>query len=34
MIKTLERNGLIERTAGQARTIRLLVKPEHLPILK
>jgi hypothetical protein len=34
MIKTLERNGLIERTPGQARSIRLLVKPEHLPALE
>jgi hypothetical protein len=33
MIKTLERNGLIERTPGQARSIRLLVQPEHLPEL-
>ncbi len=33
MIKTLERNGLIERTPGQARSIRLLVPPEHLPRL-
>jgi hypothetical protein len=33
MIKTLERNGLIERTPGQARSIRLLVRPEHLPRL-
>jgi hypothetical protein len=33
-IKTLHRNGLIERTAGQARSIRLLVPPEHLPRLK
>jgi DNA-binding MarR family transcriptional regulator len=33
MIKTLERNGLIERTPGLARSIRLLVKPEHLPRL-
>jgi DNA-binding MarR family transcriptional regulator len=33
MIKTLERNGLIEKTPGQARSIRLLVKPEHLPAL-
>ena len=31
MIKTLERNGLIERKPGQARSIRLLVRPEHLP---
>ena len=29
----LERNGLIERTPGQARSIRLLVQPEHLPRL-
>lgn len=34
MIKTLERNGLIERTPGQARSIRLLVKPEHIPPLE
>jgi repressor LexA len=33
MIKTLERNGLIERTPGQARSIRLLVQPENLPRL-
>jgi hypothetical protein len=33
MTKTLERNGLIERTPGQARSIRLLVQPEHLPRL-
>ena len=33
MIKTLERNLLIERTPGQARSIRLLVAPEHLPQL-
>jgi hypothetical protein len=33
MIKTLERNALIERTPGRARSIRLLVKPEHLPQL-
>jgi hypothetical protein len=33
MIKTLERNGLIERTPGRARSIRLLVQPEHLPRL-
>lgn len=33
MIKTLERNGLIQRTPGQARSIRLLVQPEHLPRL-
>jgi hypothetical protein len=34
MIKTLERNGLIERTPGQGRSIRLLVQPETLPRLE
>jgi selenophosphate synthetase-related protein len=34
MIKTLERNGLIEKIPGQARSIRLLVQPEHLPRLE
>ena len=34
MIKTLERNGLIERTPGQARSIRVLAPPEHLPPLE
>ena len=34
MLKTLERNGLIERTPGQARSTRLLVQPEHLPRLE
>ena len=34
MIKTLERNGLIEKIPGQARSIRLLVQPEHLPKLE
>jgi hypothetical protein len=29
MINTPERNGLAERTPGQARSIRLLVKPEN-----
>ena len=33
MIKTLELSGFIERTPGQARSIRLLVRPEHLPTL-
>jgi hypothetical protein len=33
MIKTLERSGFIEKTPGQARSIRLLVAPEHLPRL-
>jgi hypothetical protein len=34
MVKTLERSGLIEKTPGQARSIRLLVQPEHLPRLE
>ena len=34
MIKTLERNGFIERKPGQARSIRLLVAPDYLPRLK
>ena len=34
MVKTLERNGLIERTPGRARSIRLLLQPEHLPRLE
>jgi repressor LexA len=34
MIKTLERNGLIERTPGRARSIRLCVHPERLPRLE
>lgn len=34
MIKTLERNGLIEKTPGKARSIRVLVAPEHLPRLE
>ena len=33
MVKTLHRNGLIERTPGTARSIRLLVNPDHLPRL-
>ena len=34
MIRTLERNGLIEKQPGQARSIRLLVAPEYLPRLE
>lgn len=34
MIMTLERRGLIARTAGVARSIRLLVPPEDLPDLE
>jgi len=31
MVLTLEANGLIERTPGQARSIRLLIPREELP---
>jgi DNA-binding MarR family transcriptional regulator len=34
MIIALERNGLIERTPGKARSIRVLVRPEKLPRLE
>jgi DNA-binding MarR family transcriptional regulator len=34
MIVTLERNGLIRRQPGVARSIELLVAPEALPILE
>jgi DNA-binding MarR family transcriptional regulator len=34
MILTLERNGLIRRQPGVARSIELLVAPEALPILQ
>jgi len=34
MIVTLERNGLIRRQPGVARSIQLLVIPQDLPILK
>jgi len=34
MILTLELKRFIERTPGQARSIRLLVAPEHLPRLE
>jgi Mn-dependent DtxR family transcriptional regulator len=33
MILTLEARGLIARTPGQARSIRLLIPPEELPDL-
>lgn len=33
MIMTLEANGLIERTPGQARSIRLLIPRDELPDL-
>lgn len=34
MIKTLERNGLIEKVPGQARSIRVCVDPKRLPSLE
>ena len=34
MVLTLERRGLIERTPGQARSIRLLIPREELPDLE
>ena len=34
MVMTLVANGLIERTPGEARSIRLLVPPEELPGLQ
>ncbi|NPC69463.1 helix-turn-helix domain-containing protein [Corallococcus exiguus] len=34
MVLELERLGLIRRSAGQARSIELLVRPEALPILR
>jgi DNA-binding MarR family transcriptional regulator len=34
MVLSLERNGLIARTAGQARSIRLLVPRHELPDLE
>jgi Mn-dependent DtxR family transcriptional regulator len=34
MVVTLETNGLIERTPGQGRSIRLLVPREELPDLE
>jgi hypothetical protein len=33
VIVTLNRNGLIRRQAGVARSIQILVPPEELPIL-
>jgi len=34
MVLTLERTGLIRRQPGQARSIQVLVDPEHLPVLR
>jgi Mn-dependent DtxR family transcriptional regulator len=34
MIVTLERRGLISKTPGEARSIRVLVEAERLPVLE
>jgi DNA-binding MarR family transcriptional regulator len=34
MVLTLERNGFISRTPGQARSIKLLVAAAELPVLE
>jgi DNA-binding MarR family transcriptional regulator len=34
MILKLEQKGLITRVPGQPRSIRLLIQPEELPVLK
>ena len=34
MVLTLEREGLIRRTPGAARTIEVLLAPELLPVLR
>src|ERR1039458_156087 len=34
MVLTLERSGLIRRQPGVARSIEMLVDPEHLPVLR
>ena len=34
MVLQLEQRGLIRRRPGQARSIELLVSPDHLPVLK
>src|SRR3546814_18131427 len=34
MVLTLERTGLIRRQPGQARSIQVLVAPQHLPVLR
>jgi DNA-binding MarR family transcriptional regulator len=33
MVLTLERAGFIQRTPGAARSIKLIVPPESLPVL-
>ena len=34
MLITLERRGLLRRTSGRARSLEVLVAPEHLPNLR
>jgi DNA-binding MarR family transcriptional regulator len=34
MVVTLEREGLIQRTPGTPRSIRVLVEPKDLPVLR
>lgn len=34
MVLTLEREGLIRRTPGAARSIEVLLHPENLPVLR
>ena len=34
MVLTLERAGLIKRRPGVARSIELVIDPEHLPVLR
>ena len=34
MVLTLERQGLIRRTPGAARSIEVLISPEMLPVLR
>jgi DNA-binding MarR family transcriptional regulator len=34
MILTLEREGLIRRQPGRARTLEILIAPESLPVLR
>ena len=34
MVLTLEREGFIRRQPGVARSIEMLVDPEHLPVLR
>jgi Mn-dependent DtxR family transcriptional regulator len=34
MVLTLERNGLVKREPGIARSIQLMIAPEALPILR